>query len=140
MKHTVKRLIMKTKLSWFFILSFLFQSCALADADDDFKQCTLLAEDDFALSECYNSAISAYEKRVMSALNDILNADIEDSYKMDLKNSHRAWINYKEMTSKVIYSAQDGIAASVISSDFILKTTKQHALILEDLKKTLGLL
>lgn len=76
----------------------------------------------------------------MSALNDILNADIEDSYKMDLKNSHRAWINYKEMTSKVIYSAQDGIAASVISSDFILKTTKQHALILEDLKKTLGLL
>ena len=131
---------MKTKLSWIFILCFLFQSYALADTDDDFKQCSLLAEDDFALSECYNSAISAYDQRVMSALNDILNSDIEDSYKMDLKNSHRAWINYKEMTSKVIYSAQDGIAASVISSDFILKTTKQHALILEDLKKTLGLL
>lgn len=130
---------MITKFFSLIILGLFIQVSAFADTDDDFKQCSLLAEDDFSLSECYNSAICDYDQRVMSALNDILNADIDDSYKMDLKNSHRAWINYKEMTSKVIYSAQDGIAASVISSDFILKTTKQHALILEDLKKTLGL-
>lgn len=130
---------MITKFFSLIILGLFIQVSAFADTDDDFKQCSLLAEDDFSLSECYNSAIADYDQRVMSALNDILNADIDDSYKMDLKNSHRAWINYKEMTSKVIYSAQDGIVASVISSDFILKTTKQHALILEDLKKTLGL-
>ena len=130
---------MITKFFSLIIFGLFIQVSAFADTDDDFKQCSLLAEDDFSLSECYNSAIADYDQRVMSALNDILNADIDDSYKMDPKNSHRAWINYKEMTSKVIYSAQDGIAASVISSDFILKTTKQHALILEDLKKTLGL-